>query len=175
MRRLQFSVTGTPRPQGSKTGRLVGKRIRVGGQVAVVAPRVILTAGSSGKAHDRLKEWRGRVATKAQVAMAGAGLWTGPIVLECEFVFQRPPSHLRKDGGLRSGKPLEHTYKPDLSKLVRAVEDALTRVIYHDDSQITDYGATRKRWARPGVPVGVTITVSQLGAETDSQLPLEGA
>jgi Holliday junction resolvase RusA-like endonuclease len=51
----------------------------------------------------------------------------------------------------------------DLSKLIRAAEDALTDAgFFPTDGRITDFGPTKKRYAYDRAP-GVTVTV----AETD--------
>jgi len=48
--------------------------------------------------------------------------------------------------------------RPDLDKLVRAVFDALTNVVFKDDSQVVSVFAS-KRLAGPGDTVGVTVEV----------------
>jgi len=52
----------------------------------------------------------------------------GAVALSLIFVFPRPKS-------LKKGK-LFHTVRPDKSKLLRAVEDALTGVAYTDDARV---------------------------------------
>ena len=51
--------------------------------------------------------------------------------------------------------------KPDLDKIVRAVCDAFTNIIYHDDSQIVHLDA-RKRIAEISEPTGVHISIATL-------------
>jgi len=58
------------------------------------------------------------------------------VALGMRFVFMRPESHLKKNGTLRKGVSVLHLVKPDLDKLIRAVKDALSGVVYHDDSQV---------------------------------------
>lgn len=73
----------------------------------------------------------------------------GPLHMTCIFAFDRPKSHLRKNGALAKGAPLEKTSKPDLDNLAKFVKDALNGVAYKDDSQIINltvskiYGAAR--------------------------------
>lgn len=52
----------------------------------------------------------------------------GPVALSLIFVFPRPKS-------LKKGR-LFHTVRPDESKLLRAVEDALKGVAYTDDARV---------------------------------------
>ena len=62
----------------------------------------------------------------------------------------RPPS--------LAAKVREPAKRPDLDKLVRAVKDALTKVLWHDDGQVVEILA-RKFYAQPGAPVGVSVLV----------------
>ena len=71
-----------------------------------------------------------------------------PVSVDCEFLMPR-----RK----REPKTVEaHTRRPDTDKLVRAVLDALTRVVYDDDSQVVEIRA-RKRTAGVDETPGVHI------------------
>lgn len=58
-----------------------------------------------------------------------------PVRLNIVFYMPRPKSLPKRI--------LFHTKKPDLDKLVRAVKDALTGVIWEDDSQVTDIAAAK--------------------------------
>ena len=100
--------------------------------------------------HDnaRTKGWQHLVSDQAQ-KVAG-DLFSGPVLLWVKFYLPRPISLPRK--------VLGHTKKPDLSKLVRCVEDALTGVLYHDDAQIVELH-TAKYYAAPDKPARAVITV----------------
>lgn len=52
--------------------------------------------------------------------------------------------------------PLWHSKKPDLDKLVRAVQDALTGIIYKDDGQVCRLTANKNYAAHEGVRIFVT-------------------
>ena len=70
------------------------------------------------------------------------------IVLGLYFFFQRPKGHFgtgRNSSSLRKGAPVYHLQKPDITKLVRAVEDALTGVAWTDDCQVFKQMA-QKSW-----------------------------
>lgn len=131
---IEFFVAGKPAPQGSK--RHVG-----GGRMI-----------ESSKA---LGPWREHVAFAAQHAMAGHNLISGAIVMVADFAFPRIQA-------IRKTTP-PHTKKPDLDKLIRALGDALTGVVFVDDSQIVSFGDTRKRYAEIGETPGVRITVRPFG------------
>ena len=166
-RELMFSVAGPPIPQGSKSSRIVGKSVRVNGRVAIIDPRVVLIEQSDMKSKTRpsgrLTRWRQRIAQCAVVAMDS---WTVPafrdhVELSVEFVLPRPPSHYTSTGKLKRAAP-PYPGKPDLSKLVRAVEDALTGVAYTDDAMIAAYGPVSKRYASRGKMGGAVIKVRGL-------------
>jgi len=64
----------------------------------------------------------------------------GPLLLELTFWIPRPKGHYgsgKNAAVVKAGAPFAPTVKPDLLKLTRAVEDALTGIVYRDDSQIT--------------------------------------
>ena len=95
------------------------------------------------------KQWRALVKTcaEAEVKKRGHPAILGPVVLVVDFFFRRPTSHLKKDGSLRKGKPRAKVSSPDLSKLVRCVEDALTDAgVWEDDSRVVQC-LSRKQYA----------------------------
>tara|TARA_Y100000592_G_scaffold98531_1_gene171892 strand:+ start:5287 stop:5592 length:306 start_codon:yes stop_codon:yes gene_type:complete len=73
-------------------------------------------------------------------AMMGEAIWMDAI-----FVFNRPKAHYRTNGDLKPSAPQHCTGRiGDLSKLIRAVEDALTGVVYDDDAQIVHLTSQRR-------------------------------
>jgi crossover junction endodeoxyribonuclease RusA len=82
-------------------------------------------------------------------------MFTGAVMVDVTFVLYRPKS-----------TPKRHTppavKKPDNDKLVRAVFDGMTDVVYSDDSQVVEHHA-RKRLAdideSPGAIILVTSNV----------------
>jgi crossover junction endodeoxyribonuclease RusA len=135
---LALFVPGRPAPQGSK--RHVGNGILV----------------ESSKA---LAPWRTTVAWHA--AQAATQLLDGPIAVEVQFVMPRPTS-------LPKRKPTPpHVKRPDVDKLIRAILDALSGVIWHDDSQVVDLHPT-KRYAELNEQPGAHIHVRSLAAVTES-------
>lgn len=168
---VRFSAVGVPQPQGSKVGQIVGRRVRYRGAHAIVDPKVLLTeqADMSTKTmgRDRLKKWRGQVASAAMKAMlelkVATPTWRA-VVLSAEFVLARPQSHYTSKGDLTLSARRDHPHpgKPDLSKLIRAVEDALSGIVYGDDSQVQRYGDVFKRYADRGGRGGVIVEVKCL-------------
>jgi Holliday junction resolvase RusA-like endonuclease len=123
MKPVRFAVYGRAQTQGSK------KAVRAGKFAKVV------------DANPGTKEWRRLVGQVAGEAMEEGGheLMRGAVHLALTFFFARPKSHYgtgRNAGVLKDSAPARHTKKPDLSKLTRAVEDALSGIVYLDDSQV---------------------------------------
>lgn len=118
---INFFVHGTPRTSGSKSGYYNKKTSKI-----IMAP--------AGK---HQKSWQEAVKCAAlEAGYNGKMLIEGPIRLECVFQYVRNPKDFKKHGGLLKGKNKEKITRPDLSKLVRAVEDVLTKLIWYDDSQV---------------------------------------
>lgn len=118
---LAFTVHGTPEPAGSKKAVPMGRG--PGARWGVV------------DANPKAKGWKGKVEQVAGEVMAGRPLLTGPLELRCAFYRARPKGHFGKRG-LRDAAPPYPTTKPDTTKLLRGVEDALTGVVWHDDAQV---------------------------------------
>jgi Holliday junction resolvase RusA-like endonuclease len=133
----------TPRPQGSKRAF----RNKHTGRIQQVESSPDVAA------------WRDTIALAADIAMAGRAPLEGPVRLTVEFRFQRPASH-RGVKGLRPSAPAVHHQRPDASKLVRALEDALTTIAWRDDSQVAQLLAT-KVWDDVA-PAGATVNVEVL-------------
>ena len=60
----------------------------------------------------------------------------GPLSLTVRFYMPRPKAHLTARCGLKSSAPQWPATRPDTTKLLRAVEDALNGICWFDDSQI---------------------------------------
>jgi Holliday junction resolvase RusA-like endonuclease len=120
---ISFTVYGTPAPAGSKKGFYNRK-----------AGRVIITDDSK-----RSRPWKAQISDAAAEAMDGAPLLDGALALSLTFVVARPKGHFgsgRNAGMVKGSAPRFPTVKPDLLKLARAVEDALSGIVYRDDAQI---------------------------------------
>lgn len=134
---ISFTAYGVPMQQGSSRGFAVPVRDSAGG-IAVNergAPRYRAVITSDTRRD--LKVWRAKVASAAQAKCDGH-LMTGPVKLSATFYLPRPKSlarHVRL-----------HTKKPDLGKLIRAAEDAITGILWADDKQVVCYGDIWKRY-----------------------------
>lgn len=126
---LDIFVPGRPAAQGSKRHVGGGRLVE---QSKAVAP------------------WRTTVAWHAAQVFRGAPL-DGPLQVVVEFVMPRPASCPK-----RTTPPA--IKRPDADKMLRAVFDSLTGVIWRDDSQVVDVRA-RKRIAEIDEQPGARIQV----------------
>lgn len=147
IRQLSFTVFGPAQPAGSKRAFVMKG-----------TNRAIVT-----DANPKASVWKEQVAREAGIA-TGVGvhvLFCGPLSLEVLFVLPRPKAHYRTGKHaheLRPDAPHFHTKKPDATKLLRAVEDAMTGVVWRDDAQVA-HQVVRKVY---GHPVRCEITVREM-------------
>lgn len=162
---LAIEVYGSPGPQGSKSGFIIKSKD------PAARGRVVMKESS-----DKVKPWRQDVKLAAETAIEDLDwvLLDGPLVVRMVFSFVRPAGHYgsgRNAGVLKASSPLRPAVYPDLSKLVRSTEDALTHTIWRDDSRVVEYERAAKVYVgedpealpRPGA----WIVVRRLGAPTE--------
>ena len=116
---ISFTVPGIPAPKGSMRAIRTRK-----GKVAMK--------------HDnaRTEPWSLAVSWRAKQAMGPRPPIAGPVMLRVHFDMPRPKTVKR-----------EHpTAKPDVDKLLRAVLDAGTGILWRDDAQVVSVMG-RKRYA----------------------------
>jgi Holliday junction resolvase RusA-like endonuclease len=127
---IAITVRGLPAPQGSK--RHVGNGVMV-------------------ESSKKVKPWRQDVKYAALEAVGET--WTlldGPLVAAMTFTFARGKSHYRTGRNahlLRESAPVRPAVMPDLSKILRSTEDALTGVVWADDSRVVGYERLGKFYA----------------------------
>lgn len=95
------------------------------------------------------KSWRQEASSQAINTMMGKVLMAGAVELIVDFYFDRPKSQK---------KAVYKTSRPDCDKLVRSVADAMTGIVYQDDSQIVIM-TCRKTY---GSPARAEIQVREL-------------
>jgi Holliday junction resolvase RusA-like endonuclease len=118
---IEIVVYGTPAPQGSK--KFVG---------TTKAGRGLLVESSK-----KVKPWRMDVKAAAEAVRAAKPL-DGPLVVSMVFTLPKPASAPKR----RRTWP---DRKPDLSKLVRSTEDALTDAgLWADDARVVEYARLAK-------------------------------
>lgn len=148
-----FFVSGIPKAAGSKRGIPIyaGKKGTPDrhwtGKTAVID-----TSGQAGK------DWRADVKSEARKHKPEE-LLTDQIHIRMDFCFPRLKGHYgtgKNADTLKESAPYWHTTKPDVLKLGRAVEDALTGIIWRDDAQICKEQLTKKYGDTPGVQIYIS-------------------
>jgi Holliday junction resolvase RusA-like endonuclease len=144
---VSFSITvyGKPEPAGSKRAFINPK-----------TKRAIVT-----DANAKAKPWKQEVAGAAFEAVSGLPPYTFAVELDVEFYLRRPRAHLTSKGVLKPNAPQYHGVRPDATKLVRAVEDAMTGIVWRDDAQVVRQSVV-KFYADPGEAERCEITVRRL-------------
>lgn len=140
---IKFDVYGVPGPMGSK--RYVGRS---------KAGRGIMIESSA-----KVKPWREAVKWAAREAMVAAGIGTMDAPLRVRMVFT-----VRKPKSAPKRRRTWPDRMPDLSKLARSTEDALTNSgLWADDARVVEYARLAKVFPgedpdaldRPGVWIHV--------------------
>lgn len=165
---LAFFVPGKPQTAGSKTAVPMGAHMGV------------IEAGSKDS-RARKKTWRGDLRDSALTALAGAAdrPFDGPLELTVVIVRKRPSQHVR--AGRLAGivkdwaELLLPVQRPDTLKQVRAAEDALTGILWLDDSQLVRHVLHKAYADQVGLPAGVEglyIAVDDVEGYSGPQLHL---
>lgn len=119
-------------------------RARPGGSKGIVNGRLVESGANE------LRQWRKEVALQGRLAMRGARPLAGPVALGVVFLIERPKTVSRRLPAV----------KPDVTKLLRPFEDALTELVWKDDSQVVVTVAW-KQYA-DGLAPGATAVVGEL-------------
>jgi crossover junction endodeoxyribonuclease RusA len=158
---IEFVVYGRPATAGSKRGFPIRRAGRFTGRVVVVDDS------------RRTKSWQAQVRSAA--VEAGGECLVGPLKVAMAFHLQRPLAHYgtgRNAGTVRDAAPAEHVLRPDLLKLARAIEDALTGVLWRDDAQVC-VETLSKHYTAPGSAERVCVRVTPLASKSPP-LPIPG-
>lgn len=140
MEDVAFTVLGVPKGMGSSKAVPMNRNWR---NIPGVRWRVL------DSSHD-VDAWQKTVTSVARGAMIGDEPIDGPVVLQVTFELARPKTVKREYPSVA----------PDLDKLVRAIGDALTGIVWVDDSQVVNLHA----WKRYSGRDAAQITVSRIGA-----------
>lgn len=173
---ITFKVQEKPQPQGSMQAFILPSR-----ESAYSAAWAVIKARTSDadKIYDiiaaygkrlrtivtsdnkKLKPWRAAVRGAAMRAMQESGQHMieaqAPARLTLDFYFLKPPS-VKKRRFM--------TVKPDLDKLIRSTMDALSEVIYADDSQVVILNVTKNY----GPIEGVAVSAASVETEENGTL-----
>lgn len=125
---IEFFVPGLPKTAGSKSG-FYNKKL---GRVMMV------------DACKDSKNWQADVKAFAMPHRPSELFHDCPVGLELKFLMPRPKYHFNSKGKLKVMPHNYHIKKPDLLKMTRAIEDALTGIIWQDDALICHEVLTKK-------------------------------
>lgn len=137
---LQFFVPGLAKPAGSKKAFAFKRRN------GSIGASVVDDCAKS-------RDWKAMVADVGAKHFKGSQLLGGPLRVTFTFVVTRPQLHIRKNGSVKPDAPGYPTKRPDVLKLARAAEDALTGVVWADDSQIVTETIMKRYGLLPGVTI----------------------
>lgn len=149
---VSFRVTGDPQPGGSKRAFVFTPK--GGGK-----PRASVTDDNPDA-----KPWKAAVAAEAAAAMRGRKIFNQPVKVSMVFRLRRPKGHYgtgRNAATIKASAPAYPDKKPDVLKLARSTEDAMSGIVYVDDTTTIDLHVT-KLYATSTNPVGVFIVVAPM-------------
>jgi Holliday junction resolvase RusA-like endonuclease len=126
---FRLTVYGIPGPQGSKTAK---GRNRTTGRLVMV------------ESSKKVKPWREAVRAAALIALNEMTReqrrtfpMDGPLAVRMVFTLPKPASAPKRTRTW----PIRY---PDVSKLARSTEDALTKVVWADDARVVEYDRLAK-------------------------------
>jgi Holliday junction resolvase RusA-like endonuclease len=160
-----------------------GSDIMVGKPIMFWVPGIARTSGSHNSFQGRIvhaskytKAWMDNVRWTAKREYGERQiLLEGPIKFYAEFYLPRSKGDYgsgRNAGVLKPSAAQYHTKMPDADKLGRAVQDALSMIIYRDDKQIVDTHC-RKFYETQDTPPGVSIKIEELMLGENQQKVLD--
>lgn len=105
-----------------------------------------------------LAVWRNMISAAAREAWGMDNVYGGPFTIALTFRMKRPRSHYKDlQGGIRPQAINERpSVMPDLDKLVRAVLDSLTGIVWFDDGQVVEIHASKVYAESPGLDVEIS-------------------
>jgi Holliday junction resolvase RusA-like endonuclease len=140
MNALEFFIPGFPRPGGSKRFLGMSKKGH-----AIIADDCV-----------KGKDWRASVAYGAREAMQNDSPTDAALFVQMTFHIIRPKGHFRSGKNsdmLRDSAPKFPTSKPDVLKLARSTEDAMTGIVWKDDSATVTLVLKKRYSETPGVHI----------------------
>ena len=116
----------------------------------------------------RCKGWQKDVGLIAKTKWPGKPT-DNLVALVVTFYMARPKHHRRVNGELKPKAPRHHVVRPDSDKMLRAILDSLTGIVYYDDSQVNAYGSKvyADEW-------GVRIFAAEVIGDAPCLLEFEG-
>lgn len=164
---LRFTVAGKAQPAGSKSA-FVPTNKKTGQPYRDRNGRIIVNVVD---ANPNAKDWQKQVAQVAAQLWGARPLLNVPLAVMFLFYRVRPNNHYRTGRNahlLKDDAPDYPASQPDVLKVARGVEDALTDVVWRDDALIV-HEELRKEW---GTHAGVQITIATMPKLSSDQRSL---
>lgn len=157
--KCEFVVWGKASPRGSVKAIPRGKVKIINGQKLREDKGTLVIDQESAA----LKSWMQQIkSTAIQVWSEDHSRYSDrPFKVDITFRLDRPKTHYRSgrfSDTLKDSAPEYPVVRPDLDKLTRAVNDALTKIVFKDDSQVVDMHV-RKIY---GFPEGIKVRIYEL-------------
>lgn len=135
-----FFVEGKPIPKGNHRAFIRGSK-------------AIVTDAQGGN----LSDWESSIRTVARKHFNYQPIDNDAVALSIDFIFKHPKNHFTKKGKPTKQFRKNHITRPDADKLTRAVCDALTGVVYKDDSQVMFENISKIYGMNEGVKISIYI------------------
>ena len=146
-------MTPNPCPKPARTPSQRGKALvsfTVYGEPVAQGRPKFATIGGHARAYDpkKSRDYKTLIRQVAQEHVP-AELLTGPLVLVVKVYRPIPKAFSRRKTDAALAGELRPTTKPDLRNYLGGIEDALTKLVWQDDSQVVSYGETGKFYGDP--------------------------
>ncbi len=158
--RLEFVVYGRPAPQGSKRAMPIYRGSAAKGTREFTGRAAVIESSAGA-----LTSWREAVRYEAARAHGGRPPLDCPLRLTATFSMPPLASKPRRGDHHWAGGELYPTSRPDLSHLVRAIEDALVDAgAIKDDARFVEHVIRQRYAGRPGALAapGARIAISPI-------------
>lgn len=107
------------------------------------------------------RKYEASITKLAKVLMGDRAPLEGPLSVSMRFRMPIPKSASKRMKIAMAAGEVAHTSKPDTSNMIKAVEDALNKVVFVDDSQIVRSFAQKGYAEKPGVDVHILALAPQ--------------
>lgn len=164
---VEFVVPGKARTAGSKRTGVAYRKGPGGKKVPVTRPDGSIVTFVKDDTGEAGENWRRDVRDAAKAALGDEWvLEEGALRLEITIFKPRPSTHFgsnNKQPYLKDSSPDYPQTKPDATKLARAIEDALTAIVWKDDSQIVE----SHHYKKFGTPERAEVRISRMPASAE--------
>lgn len=122
--------------------------------------------------------YENHIAMLAKNVMRGRKPTLNAVSLDLVLYFEVPASWSPWKREAAHDKLLAATAKPDADNVLKAVKDALNKIVWHDDSQVTDLSVKKRYGKGPGVSITITeitdISPCQITKKSELRIGIQG-